>query len=436
MDVDVEKTREYCRSLSLCDCLTCRNFYAQAKNALPELKEYLGRFGVAIDRPDEIVCGDTGEKTEYLCVSYTVCGKIIEGDECELCVQSGGLELEVTISGSYIPNEQHDDYFVVSVYGIVLPWVLEESPAQMEKKKYIRLLPRIFALICLLVAAVLILANIGLKNDKVGSEISTVERTISEINALRVDYDLGTCKQLRGDVSVILFFIKDYESSWTDNEISDFTEKEVIPGLDFLEDQAKKYGVDLELNIRQTHSNVFYDGEVIEDINQNGNATINVLYKAAKELGYSSDARMISELESTYGTEVICITVFNKNGTSYALNPHRGSKTIIEEHCLIFAYDRDDVKHNYPKGAQSSVVAHEILHLFGAEELYKNAERKALAQKYYPKDIMLSASFFLPLNNIGDATAFYVGWTDDAPAVLDEEGWGLWDEMFADELKE
>lgn len=49
---------------------------------------------------------------------------------------------------------------------------------------------------------------------------------------------------------------------------------------------------------------------------------------------------------------------------------------------------------------------------------------------------MLSASFFLPLNNIGDATAFYVGWTDDAPAVLDEEGWGLWNEMFADELKE
>lgn len=39
----------------------------------------------------------------------------------------------------------------------------------------------------------------------------------------------------------------------------------------------------LTLNIRQTHSNVFYDGEVIEDINQNGNATINVLYKAAEE---------------------------------------------------------------------------------------------------------------------------------------------------------
>ena len=97
-------------------------------------------------------------------------------------------------------------------------------------------------------------------------------------------YDnLGTCKHLRGDVSVVLFFIKDYESSWTDNEISDFTEKEMISGLDFLENQAKKYGVDLELNIRQTHSNVFYDGEVIEDINQNGNATINVLYKAAEE---------------------------------------------------------------------------------------------------------------------------------------------------------
>ena len=46
IDVDGEKTREYYRSISLCDCLTCRNFYAQAQNALPELKEFLGRYGV------------------------------------------------------------------------------------------------------------------------------------------------------------------------------------------------------------------------------------------------------------------------------------------------------------------------------------------------------------------------------------------------------
>ena len=29
--VDVEKTREYYEAHSLCDCASCRNFYAQAR---------------------------------------------------------------------------------------------------------------------------------------------------------------------------------------------------------------------------------------------------------------------------------------------------------------------------------------------------------------------------------------------------------------------
>lgn len=34
--VDVEKTREYYETHSLCDCASCRNFYAQARGKLPE----------------------------------------------------------------------------------------------------------------------------------------------------------------------------------------------------------------------------------------------------------------------------------------------------------------------------------------------------------------------------------------------------------------
>ena len=34
--VDVEKTREYYETHSLCDCASCRNFYAQASEKLPE----------------------------------------------------------------------------------------------------------------------------------------------------------------------------------------------------------------------------------------------------------------------------------------------------------------------------------------------------------------------------------------------------------------
>ncbi len=34
--VDVEKTREYYKTHSLCDCASCRNFYAQVRGKLPK----------------------------------------------------------------------------------------------------------------------------------------------------------------------------------------------------------------------------------------------------------------------------------------------------------------------------------------------------------------------------------------------------------------
>ena len=38
--VDIEKTKEYYRTHSICECADCRNFYAQAEEKLPKLKEF------------------------------------------------------------------------------------------------------------------------------------------------------------------------------------------------------------------------------------------------------------------------------------------------------------------------------------------------------------------------------------------------------------
>lgn len=34
--------------------------------------------------------------------------------------------MNIVINNDYIPNEQKDEYFVISVYGIKLAWVLDE----------------------------------------------------------------------------------------------------------------------------------------------------------------------------------------------------------------------------------------------------------------------------------------------------------------------
>ncbi len=245
----------------------------------------------------------------------------------------------------------------------------------------------------------------------------------ADASLIRTDYDYGTCRNLSGNVSVVLFYIDDFESQWTQEETAIFTKNEVLPGLAFLEKEAKRYGVDLSFTVARTYSSVFYRDEVILDVKSTGLATTDVLKKAASSLRYSSDRKMLEAFRSEFGTdEVVCFTIFNKNGTSYAINPKRESSTQAEEHCIVFAYDLSSDR-NDPTGSQASIVAHEMLHLYGAEDFYANASRKALAKKFYPSDIMLGANYEIRTNRIGEATAFYIGWTDEIPKPLYAQEW-------------
>ena len=254
-------------------------------------------------------------------------------------------------------------------------------------------------------------------------ESAEPEKDLSLINQLREDYNFGTCKKLSGNVAVILFYMDDFESSWTDAETDRFTQNEVLPGLDFLEQEAKKHGIELNLTVKGSYSSIYYGDEVITSVGNTGFATADVLWEAAVQINYSSSAKMIEAFKSKYKTdEAVCFTIFNKGGTSYAINPKRDADMKVDEHCIVFARELNTVK-NGPDGQQAAVVAHEMLHLYGAEDFYASAPRKSLAKKYYPSDIMLSAAYDIKTNTIEAATAFYIGWTDTVPSVIEEEGW-------------
>lgn len=253
-------------------------------------------------------------------------------------------------------------------------------------------------------------------------EETVTPEQLNEINQLRPDFDLGTCRTLMGDISIVLFFMDDFQSNWTEKEIESFVLNDVEPGLKFLEEEAGRRGIGLNFCIKKVCSSLMYDGEVILSIKDTGLATTDVLYQAARSLHYSSDEEMLADYKKQYGTEVVCYTIFNKNGTSYAINPPRGDTTKVEEHCIVFKYDltsdRDD-----PIGAQASIISHELLHLYGAEDYYAPASRKRLAQKHWPSDIMLKVKYDIADNNLGNATAFYVGWTNRVPEAMQNDGW-------------
>ncbi len=244
------------------------------------------------------------------------------------------------------------------------------------------------------------------------------EIDLSLINQLREDYNLGTCKNLSGEVSVYLFYMDDFESEWTESEAERFTRHEVEPALRFLESEAKKYGVELNFTVRRSYLGIYYDDEVITSVKDTGLASVDVLWQAAIQNNYVSTQNMIKNFRLRHKTEeVICLTIFNKSGTAYAINPKKDADMKVDEHCIIFVRD-SGLTENSPKGYQASYIAHSILHLYGAENFYDDPNRKFLAEVCCPDDIMLYSSYYIIKNTIGESTAFYIGWINTVPDIL------------------
>ncbi len=127
LEVAIEENKEYYIAHSLCDCVGCRNFYMQAKEKYPSLRDFLEKFGVDISKPDEIFWGDIIEdELDYITVYYTVKGDILDADKYEIDITDTTF-LSLVIEKGYVPNNlETEDYFIISVYGILLPYVLDE----------------------------------------------------------------------------------------------------------------------------------------------------------------------------------------------------------------------------------------------------------------------------------------------------------------------
>ena len=132
----LEKTKEYYVSKTLCDCDECRNYYRQAENTFPKLKNFLLEFGIDIARPEEICSIYNKSEVDYLVVAYTAVGECIQCGKFEFDIKDGGSFLNLVINKNPVyPNEQEDrQCFEIVVYNIRLPRVLE-TPHEEEKAK-------------------------------------------------------------------------------------------------------------------------------------------------------------------------------------------------------------------------------------------------------------------------------------------------------------
>lgn len=132
--VDLQKTREYYLTHSLCDCPGCRNLYAQIGSLSDTLTHFLSEFGINICRPDESADVEMKGCIDYLFVGYTVTGTVETEGICETDVD--GYHIRISKGDTpenWFPNEQTEPCFYITVSGISLPWALAEPYPGSEK---------------------------------------------------------------------------------------------------------------------------------------------------------------------------------------------------------------------------------------------------------------------------------------------------------------
>lgn len=123
-DIDLAATMEYsaAEAKGHCTCGYCRNFYAAVDDIYPELRPFLGQFGVDIEAPEELM---PFEATNVLCC-YAVEGKILRFGENITRIHGISIYAEYP-EDAMISTGCRAPYFILSVGPMDLPWVLEED---------------------------------------------------------------------------------------------------------------------------------------------------------------------------------------------------------------------------------------------------------------------------------------------------------------------
>ncbi len=245
---------------------------------------------------------------------------------------------------------------------------------------------------------------------------------------LRPNYALANCRKLQGNPIVVLLFVDDDESSWTTEQAQEFMKEHVLPGLDYLEKQARAWGVALDFTV-ESHGATLnshtlkYEGVVTRDLFATG-STKDVLDQAAADMGFDGNWEIYSYYQTEHPEQdIIFLHFLNKSGRSYTRHGILPGYYEYTEHCVIFAYAPNTTPSQRKAGERASTVAHELLHLFGAEDFYTSASREQLANQHYPHDIMLWQYDRIESNTLGHCTAFSVGWTYDVPNVCYDDAW-------------
>ena len=229
-----------------------------------------------------------------------------------------------------------------------------------------------------------------------------------ELGNPRSSYGLGSARYLEGRNVLYSMFVDTPETSWNQEDKELALEKLQI-ATEYIEDAANEYGVDAEL-ICDWSKEIDLSGQVSVNFPVRDGEDFEEPLDEAIALWVEKDVDY-DRLKETYQAEGVALLVFiNNPSVSYAIvfdgtdNP--------KESVIMFSKE------------SPSVYAHEIMHLFGAHDLYEEAEYTSEVSSYvretYPLEIMYRVTDLQGnayddeiVNTLSPITAYNLGWVDE-----------------------
>ena len=255
--------------------------------------------------------------------------------------------------------------------------------------------------------------------------------------------DLGSASELNGNIAVVSIFADDKQGKWSDSK-EDAEKISNIFGYtklatDWLTEKAKGYGVSLNfVTAGNNDSDLCYRAsfdEVCIDIEKSKKKSIPLQWE------YINNNIDSEKLKEQYNCEqVVYLCFFNPEeesaSTAYSVSFYNKVLEYPYEVCMIpYIYSDTQVS--------PAVIAHEMLHLFGAPDLYgcdlydmnygTTDDYVAYCAENHTDEIMYTTFardengnkykvFDRITNDLTDITAYYVGWTDNVPPEVEKFG--------------
>jgi len=250
--------------------------------------------------------------------------------------------------------------------------------------------------------------------------------------------NVGSAKQLKGKVAVVSFFAT--EKGWSKSDINE-VKKELLYSEEWIKKEAQRYGkyvefvnlyygtADAPLNAQtypQLLSHIPDFNDYLSDLGSNP-----LLPKLIHSLKWTTSG-FCDWVKEKYGTDNIVTILFaDRPGKCYACYYKKGAdyETRFLESSYIFVCDNhkdgdgDPISHS---------IVHEILHCFGAVDLYPEQLDKHISDTWVKYTIIGTCSndvmhgglysrnehelYNLSYENVGNLTAWLLGWLDDKDA--------------------